>query len=142
MASKRKQRSRKSKLTGKPYYVPRQDGEVDGRTIPFAERAAPSQGQSAPKRTILFDDLSKWEQAVVKVLHGTLKRAPLHIGTLADKTGFTRLEVRNALRRLVQGTWVVGVTPKPVTTSTGWGSDTRGWYALTKFAKDRLRRAA
>jgi hypothetical protein len=75
----------------------------DLRTLPKSKRPPPSTGQSAPKKTIPWADLSAFQQRVARAVR---ELAPCSAQDVATKLQVDSLQVRNALRPLVQARYV------------------------------------
>lgn len=110
--------------------------KIDRRKLPVDQRPKPTTGQSAPARELPWDSLNGDEREVVQALATDDRRQPRSVAWMADafdaeKDGTiydpAKLKARNALRRLVQGGWVV--------------RKERGTYQLTEPALKRYRRA-
>lgn len=104
---------------------------VDLRKLPKDKRPKPSSGQSAEERELPFTALSDAEKDVIKMLDGNGHghRVVRSIEFLADGFGGDnpKLQVRNALRRLVSCGWV------------DWAS--RGQYQINEKGRKRHARA-
>ena len=115
--------------------------DVDLRTLPKEERPPPSTGQSAPERTLAFDDLSSWEVKLISALDkpGKGARQVRGIPALAKATRMTALEARNTVRRLVPANWIERVA----TSINDEGEEIKvlGHYRITDSGRKRLRAA-
>jgi len=104
---------------------------MDGRKIPKAKRPKPSTGQSAPERDLPWENLSEGEQAIVKALNGKGEgpRNPRSVEYLSEffEGRNPKLQVRNALRRIVSCGWVDNID--------------RGMYQITERGRKRRARA-
>ncbi len=104
----------------------KKNDKQDLRKLPKDKRPKPTSGQSAPERQLHFDELSDAEKDIVKMLGR--KRVARTVEYLADAFDGDnpKLQVRNALRRIVCAGWVDRIG--------------RGQYQLSKNGADRLRR--
>ncbi len=111
---------------------------VDLRTVPKDLRRDPCTGQSGPEMDLAWGDLSATERALVKALdgEGTGRRQAWHVEELATETGFTKLQVRNGMRRLIRACWADASEPGPA------GTPKRGWYRVSEPGRKRLVRLA
>ena len=99
--------------------------DVDLRTLPRAERPAPTSGQSGTPLDLAWTELNKDEQRVMRSLLAAGDGVAVKINGLAKSArSLTTLKVRNALRRLVRSSLVSNVD--------------RGLYKLTAKGKRRL----
>jgi len=114
---------------------------VDLRKLPRDERPEPCTGQSAPPRTISFDELTKYEVKLVQTLDapGSGLRQSRGIAELSKSLRLTPLAVRNTIRRLVPSKWVERVE----TTINDEGEEipVRGFYRITESGRKRLHAA-
>lgn len=102
----------------------------DRRLIPRAQRSSPTTGQSAGARTLSWTQMSRDEQAVVRLLDGKDRpRFERSVAFLADGLSgeATSLRVRNALRRVVSCGWADRVA--------------RGVYRVSESGRRRTREA-
>jgi hypothetical protein len=107
--------------------------KVDLRTLPHDKRPEPTSGQHGKPIHIGYAELNVHEQRVVKALdaaEGAAMRIPEIAKSCSARGGgktVTTLQVRNAMRRLVRGSWV--------------DSRGRGQYRLTTRGRDRYESA-
>lgn len=93
-------RARRPKHSGRP--VPAK--KIDKRTLSKRDRAKPASGQHGPKAEI---DPAKLNPHELEVWAACDMKKPLNIGDIATLGGLTKLQVRNSLRRLVRGQYLV-----------------------------------
>lgn len=102
MATKKKKA--KNKMTKK------QLENVDLRKVPKDKRPKPSTGQSAPARTLAWDELNADERAIVKALnspgHGERRERTVEWLSELFDTDNPKLTARNAIRRLIPSDWL------------------------------------
>ena len=109
------------------YKAKRSDGQIDLRTVPKAERQPPTSGQSGPKRLLAYAQLNTLERKVLKDYCAS--PTPRHVADVAEATRLTKLQVRNTIRRLVRGSYLVRVDG-----DTKW----QGIYRMTKSGFQRF----
>lgn len=126
-------------MSDKKKQKPKKD--VDLRTLPRDKRPDPTTGQSAPERTLAFDDLSSGEVKVVSALDkpGQGRREVKNVSELAKATRQTPLVTRNSIRRLVPSNWIERVTS--VLNDEGEEVAVLGHYRITESGRKRLHAA-
>jgi hypothetical protein len=116
----------------------KEEEAVDLRKLPRDERPEPTTGQSAPARTISFDELTKYEVKLIQALNapGSGVRQSRGVADLAKSMRLTPLEVRNTIRRLVPSKWVERVAS--TINDEGEEVAVRGHYRITESGRKRL----
>lgn len=128
MSDKKKAKSKK-----KPDYE-----NVDIRTLPKDQRPKPTSGQSAEAFTLGFDDLTKFEAKVIKVVNGEGKgtRPVMNIEAISKQVRLSKLATRNTIRRLVPSNWLERVEDS--IDDDGNPIKVRGHYRITKGGRERV----
>ena len=113
---------------------------TDLRRLPKEQRPDPTTGQSGPIMELPHASLNKHEAKVVAALDGdgAGPRGTVSVDDLATKTKLSKLQVRNAMRRLVRGRWAERAAS--VLTDAGEEKEARGHYRITDAGRKRLKR--
>jgi len=116
----------------------RKNGDPDLRCVPKAERPTPTSGQSSPPKEIPWKELGAGGKKIVKTFNGSGNgvRDVLNIEEVHQATGLTKLEIRNTLRKLVQGQWVEKVPE--IITDIGEIKAVKGYYRVTEDGRAKI----